>query len=203
DDDDYRRGNPANHKVYGSGIAILAGDALLTYAFKIISQLEYSANKLINIINLISQAAGLNGMVAGQVLDLEGENKDLSLEELRKIHKNKTGGLFQASILSGAYCGDPEPEEIKSLNQFAGNLGLLFQIVDDILDIVGVEEKLGKTIGKDEEQNKSTYPGILGLEQSRKKAERAAEKALISLQPFGERACELKQLTEFVLKRQY
>ena len=204
DNDDYRRGKPTNHKVYGPGMAVLTGDALLTHAFNVLSTLDFSSEKLIKIIELVSNGSGLNGMVGGQALDLKGEDqKELSVEELNKIHINKTAALFRASILSGAYCGDPDPFEIESLKEFSYNLGILFQIIDDILDVEGDEKKLGKSTGKDEELNKSTYPDIIGLKASKKRAQKYAEESKASLNIFGEKADELKQLVDFVLKRQY
>ncbi len=203
DDDDYRRGKPANHKVFGTGVSILAGDALLTYAFEILSRLNFSPDRLIKIIQIISQAAGLNGMVGGQVLDLEAEGENLELDDLKFVHQNKTGALMKCSILAGAYCGDPNHVEIEALKEFSHYIGILFQIVDDILDVIGDAEKMGKSVGKDEELEKSTYPNILGLEQAKKEAEEMAEKANSSLDIFGKKADELKMLTDFVLKRQY
>ena len=198
DNDDYRRGKLTNHQVYGSGIAILSGDALLTYAFNIVSGLDFDSDKLLQIINLISEGAGFQGMVGGQVLDLEGENKNLTLKEMQKIHTYKTAALFKTSILAGACCGDPTEEEIKALNNFAYNLGILFQIIDDVLDIVGDEKKLGKSTGQDKKMKKSTYPALLGLEESKKKAETYASRARNALKIFGEKAEELKILVDFV-----
>ena len=178
DDDDYRRGELTSHKVYGEGIAVLTGDALLTHAFNIISKLDFDSDKLLKIINIISEGAGYKGMVGGQVLDLQGEESDLTLEELQTIHKSKTAALFKTSILAGAYCANPQPEEIKALEKFSYNLGILFQIIDDILDVIGDEDQLGKSTGRDQELNKSTYPEILGLEDSKKRAEKFADRII-------------------------
>ena len=203
DDDKYRRGKLTNHRVYGSGISILAGDGLLTYSFDILSQLDIPSDNVIKIINTIARNAGVNGMVGGQVLDLEAENKELTLEELKTLHRAKTGGLFQASVLTGAYCSDPKEEEIEALKEYADCLGLIFQITDDILDVIGDPEKLGKSAGKDEELNKCTYPSLLGLEEAKKEAERLADKAKHAVSIFDKRAKSLKELIDFVLVRQY
>ncbi|MFP4016317.1 MAG: polyprenyl synthetase family protein [Halanaerobiales bacterium] len=202
DDDEYRRGKLTNHMVYGTGIAILAGDGLLTYAFNVLSNLSLAAEKIIKIIELISYSAGAHGMVGGQVLDLEAEDKEIGLEEMMKIHRAKTGALFRASILAGAYCGDPTEEELEALEDYAEKLGLTFQIVDDILDVVGDEDKLGKKVGSDEKLNKSTYPKLIGLESARKEAEKNAEKAKESIKIFGEKADQLMGLMDFIINRQ-
>ncbi len=203
DNDDYRRGKLSNHKVYGPGIAILAGDGLLTYAFNILSRLDLPSKKLIKIIEVISNGAGVNGMVGGQVLDLEAERKKLNLEELKKIHSNKTGALFKSSILAGAYCGQVLESEIEALIDYARYLGLTFQITDDILDVTGDKEKLGKETGSDEVGNKTTYISLLGLEQARVEAQKMAVEARKSLDIFGERAAVLKQIPDYILERQY
>ena len=203
DDDKYRRGKLTNHRVYGPGIAILAGDGLLTYSFDILSKLDLPSDSVIKIINIIARNAGVNGMVGGQVLDLEAENKELNLEELKTLHRAKTGGLFQASVLTGAYCSNPEEREIEALKEYADCLGLLFQITDDILDVTGDPEKLGKSAGKDEELNKCTYPSLLGLEEAKKEAERLADKAKKAVSIFNNKAVHLKDLIDFILVRQY
>ena len=203
DDDQYRRGKLTNHNVYGPGIAILAGDGLLTYSFDILSSIDLPSNNIIKIINIISRQAGARGMVGGQVLDLEAEEKQLSLEELKTLHRAKTGGLFQASVLAGSYCAEPKNKEINALKKYADCLGLIFQITDDILDVVGDPDKLGKSAGKDEELNKCTYPSLLGLEKAKKEAENLAEEAKKAISIFGDRAVILKELIDYVLVRQY
>ena len=202
DDDKYRRGELTNHNVFGCGKAILAGDALLTYAFNLVSRLDFSSKNLIKIIEIISEGAGLQGMVGGQVLDLEGEEKNLDAEELKLVHNHKTGALFRSSILAGAYCGNPNQEEIEALTKFSYHLGLLFQIVDDILDVIGDKEKLGKRVGHDDVVNKSTYPKIMGLEKAEKEAQIQAEQACDALTIFKKDADDLKLLVDFVLNRQ-
>jgi len=203
DNDQYRRGKLTNHCVYGNGIAILAGDGLLTYGFNVLSKLPLSAEKSIKIIELISKSAGLQGMVGGQVLDLEAENRVLALEEIEVIHQAKTSALFRAAILSGAYCCETSWAELEALETYSLYLGLTFQIVDDILDLEGDEEKLGKKVGSDEKRSKSTYPKLLGLDKARKEAENAADKAVQSLEVFGERANLLRKLVYYILKRQF
>lgn len=202
DDDDYRRGKLTNHKVFGEGIAILAGDGLLTYAFNILSKLSLQPEKVIRIIQLISDSAGYNGMVGGQVMDLEAEGKKLDINALREIHSAKTGALFRCSILAGALCGQVDNKEFNSLEIFSNYLGITFQIVDDILDVIGDEDKLGKRVGRDQELNKSTYPVLLGLETAKKEALSNAEKAKNALNIFGKRATNLQKLVDYIIIRQ-
>ncbi|MGM0438576.1 MAG: polyprenyl synthetase family protein [Bacillota bacterium] len=203
DDDDYRRGEKANHIVYGPGVAILAGDGLLTGAFEILSNMDLEPAKKIKIINVISKNAGVNGMVGGQVLDLESEDKDIEIEELKKIHLAKTGALFEAAILSGAYTATPTEREIKALKIYSEKLGLLFQITDDILDITGDEKKLGKAVGSDDQLNKSTYPKLLGLNGAKKEAEKIFNEAQKSLKIFEGKANKLNELAKYILKRDH
>ncbi|MEJ6950112.1 polyprenyl synthetase family protein [Natronospora cellulosivora (SeqCode)] len=202
DDDKYRRGKETNHRVYGPGIAILAGDGLLTYAFNVLSKLPLAADKIIKIIELVSEGAGIEGMVGGQVLDLEAENKAISLEEMKAIHRAKTGALFRTSILAAAYCGETSKKEIEALEIYAENLGLTFQITDDILDVIGNEEKLGKKTGSDEKLDKSTYPKLLGLEGAKKEARKNAELAKEAIDIFDSESQDLKDLIDFILSRQ-
>ena len=203
DNDDYRRGKLTNHRVFGSGMAILAGDGLLTYAFYVLSRLPLPAEKVVKIVELISASAGIQGMVGGQALDLGAENREIGLEEMKKIHRAKTGALFRASILSGAYCSELSEEEFLALDRFAEKLGLTFQIVDDILDVVGDEEKLGKETGSDAKSNKATYPSLLGLEAAKEEAERNAREAKEELKVFGEKASFLIELMDFIVVRQF
>ena len=203
DDDDYRRGEKANHIVYGPGIAILAGDGLLTGTFEILSNMDLEPAKKIKIINVISKNAGVNGMVGGQVLDLESEDKDIEIEDLKKIHLAKTGALFKAAILSGAYIANPTEKEIEALKIYSEKLGLLFQITDDILDITGDEKKLGKAVGSDDQLNKSTYPKLLGLKGAKKEAEKMFEEAQKSLNIFEGKAKKLSELAKYVLNRDH
>ncbi len=172
DDDDLRRGLPTNHKVYGEALAILSGDALLTYSFQLISSLNHekvSSEQKLELISLLAKAAGPEGMVGGQVADMEGEGKDLMLEELEYIHLHKTGDLLTYSVEAGAILAKATKEERDTLRLFARHIGLLFQIKDDILDIEGDEQSIGKPVGSDQLNNKSTYPSILTMEGAKQK----------------------------------
>ncbi|HLR80712.1 MAG TPA: farnesyl diphosphate synthase [Bacillota bacterium] len=165
DDDDYRRGKLTNHKVFDEATAILAGDALLTYSFEIVANDPLLEDKQkVEIITRLAESSGPKGMVAGQILDLEAEKKEVSLEELERIHTYKTGELIKFAIYTGAYLGNASRQQLAHLKDFAYYLGLIFQVQDDILDIVGDEEKIGKAIGSDLDNHKSTYPNLLGLE---------------------------------------
>ncbi|WP_338035467.1 polyprenyl synthetase family protein [Halalkalibacter alkaliphilus] len=171
DDDDIRRGKPTNHKIFGEALAILAGDALLTYSFELVAQIknqDVTAEQKLLLIQEIAKAAGPEGMVGGQVADMEGENKSLTLEELIYIHHHKTGDLLTASIVAGAIIAGAAEDDIANLRMFAKELGLMFQIKDDILDVEGDPETIGKPIGSDDGNNKSTYPNLLGLEGAKK-----------------------------------
>lgn len=203
DNDDLRRGKRTNHLVFGEAAAILAGDALLTYAFEVLASLKLDAEKKIKIISSTAKYSGYQGMVGGQILDLEAENSDLTLEEMQKLHQGKTGALIKSSVLSGLYCSDYSSEQKKALIAYAANLGVLFQIVDDLLDLTGDTEKMGKVVGRDEELNKSTYPKLLGLEGAKSAAQQYAETAKNKLNIFGERAQNLKDLVDYILRRQH
>lgn len=204
DNDDCRRGKLTNHRVYGEAVAILAGDTLLTTAFEWLSQLsfqEIESNKILKIIGLVSQAAGSRGMIGGQMLDLEGENKKITLEYLEKMHRAKTGALIVLPVEVAAVMAEISDEELESLKAFASNLGLLFQIVDDILDVEGNSEKLGKSIGSDLEQGKATYPTILGIDKAKGYAKEIYEKAIKSLDNLKCDTERLKALTNYTYHR--
>ncbi len=201
DDDDYRRGQLSNHKVYGEGMAILAGDALLTSAFEILADLDLPSDDKVKIIKLTSRMAGFRGMVGGQSLDLKFEEVDIDFETLKNIHHRKTGALFKAAILGGAYCADPSQKEIEALHNYAQYLGLLFQITDDILDKTGDSKVLGKEVGSDEKSNKSTYVSLLGLEDAKAKAKETAEAAKNELIHFNDKQF-LTKLIDFILMRE-
>jgi geranylgeranyl diphosphate synthase type II len=203
DDDQLRRGKKTNHLVFGEAAAILAGDALLTYAFEVLSELEIKAEAKIKIIASTARFSGYQGMVGGQVLDLEAENKELSLAEMQKVHRAKTGALIKASVLNGLYCSEYTAAEKEALLNYAENLGVLFQIVDDLLDLTGETEKMGKVVGRDEELNKSTYPKLMGLKEAKKAARDHAEKAKKELDIFGAEAEKLKDLVDYILNRQH
>ena len=170
DNDDLRRGKPTNHKVFGEANAILAGDALLTYAFQVVADDEViSPDVKVRLISELAKAAGPEGMVGGQVADLEGEGKTISLQQLEYIHRHKTGKLLQYSVRAGAILGEATEQQLTLLTTFADHLGLAFQIRDDILDIEGDEQKIGKKVGSDIENDKSTYPSLLTLDGAKKK----------------------------------
>lgn len=178
DDDDYRRGHLTNHKKFDEATAILAGDALLTYSFQLISEdpLLTDQEKMF-IVNLLAKSSGAEGMVAGQILDIEGEKRKLTLEELEQVHILKTGQLINFSVIAGAYIAGANESQLKYLHEYAYYLGLIFQVQDDILDIIGDAEKLGKPTGSDTENEKSTYPSILGLDGAKKQMELYETKA--------------------------
>ncbi|THE11269.1 polyprenyl synthetase family protein [Bacillus timonensis] len=172
DDDDLRRGKPTNHKVFGEAVAILAGDALLTYSFQIVSESlgdQISPEKKLLLVTELAKASGPEGMVGGQVADMEGEGAVLNLDELEYIHHHKTGKLLAYSVIAGAILADATSEQLEKLTQFAHHLGLAFQIRDDILDIEGTEVVLGKPVGSDTGNHKNTYPALLSLEGAKEK----------------------------------
>jgi geranylgeranyl diphosphate synthase type II len=203
DNDDFRRGKPTNHKVFGDGIAVLAGDALLTQAFEIAAQAaswpRYSHRDLVL---EIAKASGSLQLVGGQVADLEGENKKLSLAELKFIHERKTSALLCCSVRLGGMSANCTPAQLKALTDFGYHVGLAFQVIDDILDVTQTSEQLGKTAGKDVAVKKATYPAIVGLKKSRQIAADLTAKAFASLDIFKGKAVALEALAEFLLKRQ-
>jgi len=202
DNDDFRRGKPTNHKVFGEGIAILAGDALLTAAFEMVAKSRgaprYRHQKLVQ---ELAFAAGSLQLIAGQVADLEGEGKKISDTELRYIHERKTSALLCCSVRLGGMSANCSPAELKALTDFGYHVGLAFQVIDDILDVTQTSEKLGKTAGKDTKAQKATYPSVVGLAKSREIAENLTNKAFAALKPFRGRASALQGLAEFLLKR--
>jgi geranylgeranyl diphosphate synthase, type II len=202
DNDDYRRGKLTNHKVFGEGVAVLAGDALLTQAFEIAAQCKgWSRYSHQTIILELARAAGSLQLIAGQVADLEGEGKRLSAGQLRYIHERKTSALLCCSVRLGGMSAKCTPAQLKALTAFGYNVGLAFQVIDDILDITQTSEKLGKTAGKDTKAQKATYPSIVGLEQSRKIAAQLTQRAFDSLKMFRGKAEALEALAGFLLRR--
>lgn len=202
DNDDYRRGKLTNHKVYGEALAILAGDALLTQAFEVIlRQQGVPAEVLVQVVREMSVAAGPNGMVGGQVIDMLSEGKRISLEELRRMHMGKTGALFRAAIRSGAILGGADAARLEALTTYADCFGLAFQITDDILDVVGDEAVIGKPVGSDERNDKSTYVTLTSLEEARELAAETVAKALKALELFGREADFLRELVQMLLER--
>jgi geranylgeranyl diphosphate synthase, type II len=204
DNDDYRRGKLTNHKVYGEDIAILAGDGLLAYAFEYIATHTQgvSADRVLKSIAHLARAAGANGLVGGQTVDLESEGKpDISVETLTYIHNHKTGALFKSSVVCGAILAGATDLEIEKLSKFAHNIGLAFQIIDDILDITATQAELGKTAGKDLEAQKATYPKLWGLAESKRQADKLVAEAKTILAEFGDRARPLQALADYITDR--
>jgi geranylgeranyl diphosphate synthase, type II len=204
DDDDFRRGKPTNHKVYGEGIAILAGDALLTQAFEILAQAPPSKRYPLKALILeLAHAAGSLQLIAGQVADLEGEGKSLTRNELRFIHERKTSALLCCSVRLGGMSAGCSPSELEALTDFGYHVGLAFQVIDDILDVTQSSDKLGKTAGKDTASQKATYPSILGLAKSQRIAKQLTVRAFAALKPFRGKAVALEALAQFLLKRDH
>jgi geranylgeranyl diphosphate synthase type II len=204
DNDDFRRGRPTCHKVFGNGIAILAGDALLTIAFEIAARAKparrYSTN---HILREIAVAAGSRQLIAGQVADLEAEGKNVSRDELRYIHENKTAAMITTSLRLGAMSANANEERLRAITRFGRALGLAFQVIDDILDVTQTSEKLGKSAGKDLVAHKATYPAVIGLDASRVEARRLTSAAQRSLARFGEEAERLREIANYLLSREY
>jgi len=202
DNDDLRRGRPTCHKVFGEAIAILAGDALQTQAYQTLARLHCAAESRVRIIEEISRGTGtVDGMIGGQVVDLEAEHTQPDLKMLEYIHRSKTAALITASVVSGGlYAGADEPAVAK-LRSFGQSIGLAFQIIDDVLDVTQTSEQLGKTAGKDTAAEKATYPALFGVDQSLRKADALAQTALASLDNFGSRGEKLKALARFLVER--
>ncbi|MGA3023561.1 MAG: polyprenyl synthetase family protein [Bryobacteraceae bacterium] len=202
DNDDLRRGRPTCHKVFGDAMAILAGDALLTLAFQVLSQLHVDAHRRVRLAEELATAAGtVGGMIGGQVWDLEGEGKRPTAILLEQIHRAKTGALLRASVRMGGIYAGADEVQLAALSKYGEHVGLAFQIVDDILDVEQPSEKLGKTAGKDAEQHKITFPAVYGMERSREMAEEERVFAHLALQPLDERAERLRELADLVVRR--
>ncbi len=204
DDDDWRRGFPTAHVKFGEALAILSGDALHTLAFRILAEEppgDRLAARRTQVLSLVSRAAGVEGMVGGQVRDLESEGRSVSPAALARIHRGKTGALITAAATAGAVLGGGNPREVAALRRFGQSLGLAFQIVDDVLDEEGTRRNLGKSPGKDRARRKATYPALFGVKASRAKARRAIAAAKSSLRPLGARADGLADLADFILSR--
>jgi len=205
DNDDLRRGKPTNHKVYGEAEAILAGDGLLTFAFELLAAPNLGNNlpaaKRLVIISLISRAIGSRGMVGGQSLDMAAEGKSISFDSLKFLHSCKTGALITASLETGAIIGQATEEERQALSRYGAQIGLAFQIVDDLLDIEGTTEQLGKPAGSDQELEKATYPAFLGLKETRVQAKQAVNDALDAISNFDHKAAPLRELANYIYNR--
>ena len=202
DNDDLRRGRATCHKVFGEAIAILAGDALQTQAYEVLSRLRCPAEARVRIIEEIARGTGtVNGMIGGQVVDLEAERKRPDAETLEYIHRSKTAALITASVVSGGIYAGGSAEQVEKFRCFGQSIGLAFQIVDDILDVTQTSEQLGKTAGKDIASEKATYPSLFGIEKSRQKAASLLESASKSLEIFGKRGETLRTLGQFLIDR--
>jgi len=202
DNDDLRRGKPTCHKKFGEALAILAGDALLTLAFEIIGATPVAAERRVAVLAEIAAAAGtINGMVGGQVADIEAERKSVDAQMLEYIHRSKTAALIRASVTAGALCAGASPEDVARLRRFGETIGWAFQVTDDILDVEESSAALGKTAGKDLAQQKATYPAVYGLERSHQIASDLANKAIAELSPFADRSSRLREIAEFLVLR--
>ena len=202
DNDDLRRGRPTCHKAYGEAIAILAGDALQTYAYEVLAKLQCPAELCVAIIAEIAHATGtIDGMIGGQVMDLEAEHHHPDARTLEYIHRSKTGALLTASVVTGGLYAGGDSSQVQSLRDFGMNIGLAFQIVDDVLDVTQTSEQLGKTAGKDTATEKATYPSLFGIDASIKKADELVAKANAALDGFGENAGDLREIAAFLVER--
>jgi geranylgeranyl diphosphate synthase, type II len=202
DNDDLRRGRPTCHKVFGEAIAILAGDALQTHAYEVLARLRCSPGARVRIIEEIAHGTGtIDGMIGGQVVDLEAEHSKPDLAMLEYIHAAKTAALITASVVSGGLYAEANTDSVAKLRCFAQNIGLAFQIVDDVLDVTQTSEQLGKTAGKDVSAEKVTYPALFGIDESSKKADALVSAALSHLDSFGSRADTLKAIAQFLVER--
>jgi len=202
DNDDLRRGKPTCHVVYGEAVAILAGDALQTLAYQTLAALQCSAQTTVEIIRLIAQATGtVEGMIGGQVLDLEGEHSKPTPESVHAIHRAKTGALLRVSIVTGGLYAGATPEDARRLTVFGSKAGLAFQIMDDVLDITQSSEHLGKTAGKDLASDKATWPAVFGIEASRNDAARLITEAFVELAPYDSAADGLKAVAQYLVER--
>jgi geranylgeranyl diphosphate synthase type II len=204
DDDDFRRGRPTSHKTFGEGIAVLAGDALLTQAFQILAAApETPRYNTRHLLLELSAAAGSRALIAGQVADLEAEGKKSTRAELRFIHQGKTAAMIVVSLRLGAMSANATPAKLAALTRFGQHLGLAFQVIDDILDITQTSEKLGKSAGKDAAAQKTTYPALIGLPAARREARRLTQTSLDALRPLGPLAARLRDLASHLLVREF
>ncbi|HET9994291.1 MAG TPA: farnesyl diphosphate synthase [Candidatus Acidoferrum sp.] len=202
DNDDLRRGKPTCHKKFGEAIAILAGDALLTLAFESVGATPVPAERRVSILTEVATSAGtINGMVGGQVADLEAEGKRVEPQMLEYIHRSKTAALIRASITAGALCAGAAPDDVARLRRFGETIGWAFQVTDDILDVEESSAALGKTAGKDIAQQKATYPSVYGLERSHAIAKELATNAIAELAPYSDRAARLREIAEYLVLR--
>jgi geranylgeranyl diphosphate synthase type II len=205
DDDELRRGKPTCHMAFDEATAILAGDALLTLAFQILSSVESSnpskASAWLQVMRTISSAAGYGGMIQGQMLDISSEGRILSIDQLEAMHQLKTGALITASLHCGAIIGGADAEQLKSIERYAQNIGLAFQVADDILNVEGDPKLMGKAVGTDRLREKSTYPSILGLTASKQMAKNLVRKALQAIENFDNRSDALRAIANYIIER--
>jgi geranylgeranyl diphosphate synthase type II len=206
DDDDFRRGNPTNHKVFGEAVAILAGDALLTEAFKLTSDPRFAggcdATARLAVIHEIATCAGSYGMVGGQVVDMESEGTpDIDLPTVQYIHTHKTGALIKASVVAGALLGGADEKSLAAITRYGEAVGLAFQIADDILDIEGTTEEIGKDAGSDQARGKATYPAVIGLAAAKEEASNMMDEAMRALEIFGAEADPLREIARYIVQR--
>lgn len=204
DNDDLRRGKPTNHVIYGEDVAILAGDAMLSTSFEHVARYTKGvpAERVLDVIARMGKSVGAEGLAGGQVMDLECEGKPgTTLDDLKWIHLHKTATLLQVAVASGAVLAGASPQEVEACEKFAMNIGLAFQVADDILDVTASSEDLGKTAGKDEATDKTTYPKLLGLEESKAYARQLIDEAKESLAPFGDRAAPLLAIADYIIDR--
>ena len=205
DDDDLRRGKPTNHKVFGEAIALLAGDGLLTEAFRLMTKTAFngriSAKTVLHVMGVIAQAAGHEGMVGGQAVDIQWEGKRVDFSVVDFIHRHKTGALITASVIAGALLGGAADAQVEALTLYGERIGLAFQISDDILDIEGETQTLGKSVGSDGRKGKATYPSVVGLEKSKEIQREVVESALESLGGFDEKGDPLREIARYIIER--
>jgi geranylgeranyl diphosphate synthase type II len=205
DNDDLRRGRPTCHKVYGDAIAILAGDGLLNLAFEVLSDPRrlkaVPANRMLSITAEVARASGVFGMVGGQVVDMESEGKDVDFPTLEYIHTHKTGAMLRASVRIGALYGRANEQRLRALTRYGEYVGLAFQIADDILDLTGTQEEIGKDVGSDLKKGKKTFPSFYGLAESRKRAQEVSDRAIAALKNFDAKADPLRELARYIITR--
>ena len=206
DDDDYRRGRLTNHKVFGEANAILAGDALLTFAFELMGDVrhwpQFVPERVVQVMHEVAYAIGTFGMIGGQVVDLQMEGQDIDLPALQYIHAHKTGALIRTSVRSGGILGGGSPAAVEALTHYGTHIGLAFQIMDDILDVRGDEQLMGKALRKDDARRKATYPRLVGLAESEVRAQAAVTASIAALGIIGERGAVLRDLAHFIIARE-
>jgi len=203
DNDDFRRGKPSLHKTFGDGHAVLTGDYLLTYAFEIVAcDMQLTANHKVSLVSLIAKLAGCQGMIAGQVMDIQAEGKEIDLDALKEIHRYKTGALINASILAGGIIADASVDELQRLNDFGHDIGLAYQIIDDVIDVTAPESKHGKKLASDAINQKTTYVTLLGIDEARKSANALYERSLCHLAKLDQDTSTLKDLAKLLVHRE-